>query len=67
MTVLAGLRVIDASEGVAGGCRARLLAGLGAHFIKVERPGIGDTLRHTGPSLNDLPTRLGVAHGSPAA
>lgn len=55
MTAFSGLRVIDASEGVAGGYCTRLLAGLGAEVIKVERPLTGDTLRHTGPFLHDVP------------
>lgn len=55
MTALAGLRVIDASEGVAGGYCTRLLAGLGADVIKIERPAIGDSLRRAGPFLRDVP------------
>ncbi len=55
MTALAGLRVIDTSEGVAGGYCTRLLAGLGADVIKVERPLIGDVLRRAGPFLHDVP------------
>ena len=45
---LAGVRVVDASEGVAGGYASRLLADLGARVIKVEPPG-GDALRSMGP------------------
>ena len=45
---LAGVRVVDASEGVAGGYASRLLADLGARVIKVESPG-GDALRSMGP------------------
>ena len=45
---LAGVRVIDASEGVAGGYASRLLADLGARVLKVEPPG-GDSLRSMGP------------------
>ena len=55
MTALSGLRVIDATEGVAGGYCTRLLAGLGADVIKMERPIIGDTLRRVGPFLADVP------------
>ncbi len=55
MTALSGLRVIDASQGVAGGYCTRLLSGLGADAIKLERPIIGETLRHAGPFLNDVP------------
>jgi crotonobetainyl-CoA:carnitine CoA-transferase CaiB-like acyl-CoA transferase len=50
-----GIRIIDASEGVAGGYCTRLLAGLGADVIKVERPRRGDRLRWMGPFRDDLP------------
>ena len=50
---LSGLRVIDLSEGVAGGYCTRLLAGLGADVIKIEQPGGGDSLRRLGPFPHD--------------
>jgi len=43
---LAGLRVLDISQGVAGPYCAKLLAGLGADVVKVEPPGRGDASRH---------------------
>ena len=52
---LDGLRVIDCGEGVAAGYCTRLLAGLGADVVKVERPGTGDVLRRAGPFLGDVP------------
>lgn len=55
MGALTGLRVADASEGVAGGYCTKLLASLGADVLKVERPRVGDTLRRAGPFLNDVP------------
>ncbi len=54
---LADLRVIDCSEGVAGGYCTRLLAGLGADVIKAERPHTGDVLRRAGPFAGDVPHR----------
>ena len=41
MTVpaLAGLRVVDATEGIAGGYATKLLRDLGADVTKVERAG----------------------------
>ncbi|MFE4956053.1 CaiB/BaiF CoA transferase family protein [Streptomyces sp. NPDC056653] len=44
--VLAGVRIVDLSEQVPGPYATRLLAGLGADVIKVERPDSGDRLRH---------------------
>jgi formyl-CoA transferase len=51
---LHGLRIIDTSEGVAGGYCTRFLAGLGADVIKLERPGVGDSLRRAGPFPGDV-------------
>ena len=41
---LAGLRVVDATEGIAGGYATKLLRDLGADVTKIERAG-GDPLR----------------------
>lgn len=49
---LAGVRVIDAAEGVAGPFAARLLGDLGAEVIKVEPPA-GDRSRGLHPEHND--------------
>jgi CoA:oxalate CoA-transferase len=43
--VLGGIKVVDLSEQVPGPYATRLLAGLGADVIKVERPDAGDRLR----------------------
>ncbi|HZU76415.1 MAG TPA: CoA transferase, partial [Dehalococcoidia bacterium] len=45
---LAGLRVLDISEGIAGPFCAKLLGDLGADVVKVEPPG-GDRARDLGP------------------
>lgn len=45
---LAGLRVVDLSEGLAGPFAAKLLGDLGADVIKIEPPG-GDEARRRGP------------------
>jgi CoA:oxalate CoA-transferase len=44
--VLGGIKVVDLSEQVPGPYATRLLAGLGADVVKVERPDSGDRLRH---------------------
>lgn len=46
--VLAGIRVVDASENLAGPWCAQILGDLGAEVLKVERPG-GDPARAWGP------------------
>ncbi|CAN5256657.1 CoA transferase [soil metagenome] len=46
---LAGMRVIDAGNMIAGPLAATQLADFGAEVIKVELPGIGDSMRHWTP------------------
>lgn len=53
--VLSSIRVIDLSELLPGPNATRMLAGLGAEVIKVERPG-GDRLRHR-PGMFDPQNR----------
>ncbi len=55
VSALAGLTIIDTTEGVAGGYCTKLLAGFGADVLKIERPRVGDALRRAGPFLDDLP------------
>ncbi len=59
---LAGLRVLEASEGIAGAYAAKLLADQGAEVVKLERPGDGDPLR----ALGRIPTgREAAQHRRP--
>ena len=53
---LAGVRVIELAEGVAGPFCGRMLAAFGADVVKVERPPGGDWARRTAPLLPDVPT-----------
>jgi crotonobetainyl-CoA:carnitine CoA-transferase CaiB-like acyl-CoA transferase len=50
---LAGLRVVDATEGIAGGYATKLLRDLGADVTKVERTG-GDPLRRWSAAFPDV-------------
>ena len=50
--VLSGVKVVDLSEQVPGPYATRLLAGLGADVVKVERPDSGDRLRHRPAMFN---------------
>lgn len=53
--MLAGVRVVECAERIAGPFCGRLLARLGAEVVKVERPGIGDPARREGPFRGDEP------------
>jgi crotonobetainyl-CoA:carnitine CoA-transferase CaiB-like acyl-CoA transferase len=46
---LAGVRVIEWSGSMSASFCARVLSDLGADVLKLEPPGAGDPLRHTGP------------------
>ena len=47
--MLEGVKVLDLSTFVTGGFSSAMLANLGAEVIKVEQPGYGDAIRHSGP------------------
>jgi crotonobetainyl-CoA:carnitine CoA-transferase CaiB-like acyl-CoA transferase len=51
--ILDGVRVLDLSTFVTGGFATLMLANQGAEVVKVERPGVGDDNRHSGPPFVD--------------
>jgi crotonobetainyl-CoA:carnitine CoA-transferase CaiB-like acyl-CoA transferase len=54
-SALAGVRVIELAEGIAGPYAAKLLADLGADVIKLEAPQTGDCARQAGPFPDQQP------------
>ena len=52
---LNGLRVLAATQLIAGPQCTKLLAAYGADVIKLERPGVGDNARRLGPLPGDVP------------
>lgn len=46
---ISGIKVIDLTRVIAGPLAGQILADLGAEVIKVERPIVGDDVRHLGP------------------
>jgi CoA:oxalate CoA-transferase len=53
---LSGIRVIDLSQLLFGPFATLLLSDLGAEIIKVERPGVGDSARGSGPVVRGVST-----------
>lgn len=51
--ILDGIKVIDLTTFVTGGFATTMLANQGAEVIKVERPGVGDDSRYSGPPFVD--------------
>ena len=47
--ILSDVTVLDLSTFVTGGFCSAMLANQGADVVKVEQPGYGDAIRHTGP------------------
>ncbi|MFC6766608.1 CaiB/BaiF CoA transferase family protein [Natrinema soli] len=47
--ILDGVTVLDLSTFVTGGFCSSMLANQGAEVVKIEQPGYGDAIRHSGP------------------
>ncbi|MGM0446776.1 MAG: CaiB/BaiF CoA transferase family protein [Methanobacteriota archaeon] len=47
--ILDGISVLDVSTFVTGGFCSAMLANQGAEVLKIEQPGYGDAVRHSGP------------------
>jgi crotonobetainyl-CoA:carnitine CoA-transferase CaiB-like acyl-CoA transferase len=54
-SALAGIKVLEYCQMVAGPYCAKLLADLGAEVVKIEKPGHGDEARKRPPFPNDVP------------
>ncbi|MFB6352940.1 MAG: CaiB/BaiF CoA transferase family protein [Halobacteriales archaeon] len=52
--LLDGITVLDLTTFVTGGFATLMLANQGAEVVKVERPGVGDDNRHSGPPFVDV-------------
>lgn len=52
---MAGVRVLDLSNIIAGPLAACLLGDFGADVVKVELPGVGDAMRHAPPFKDGVP------------
>jgi crotonobetainyl-CoA:carnitine CoA-transferase CaiB-like acyl-CoA transferase len=52
---LAGLKIVELSERVAGPFCTKVMADMGAEVVKIEQPGIGDVARTRGPFPGDYP------------
>ena len=50
---LDGIRVLDFTQYISGPYCTKLFATLGAEFLKIEKPGTGDPLRHQPPFANN--------------
>ena len=51
--ILQGIKVLDLTRVLAGPWATQALADMGAEVFKIERPGMGDEMRHSPPFLRD--------------
>lgn len=55
MSILEGITVVEWGEFISAPFCGKLLAGMGAEVVKVERPVLGDRARQYGPFPDDVP------------
>src|SRR5450830_1416065 len=53
INLLAGVRILDLTNSIAGPYATQILSDFGAEIIKIERPGQGDDSRGWGPPFLD--------------
>lgn len=51
--ILEGIKILDLTRVLAGPWCTQALADMGAEVYKIERPGVGDEMRHSPPFLKD--------------
>ncbi|WP_342130892.1 CaiB/BaiF CoA transferase family protein [Hydrogenophaga sp. OTU3427] len=69
--ILSGIKVLDLTRVLAGPWCTQALADMGAEVYKIERPGVGDEMRHSPPFLKnpdgqptrDTPSYISVNRG----
>ena len=63
---LAGVKVVEMGQNIAGPYASQILGSLGAEVIKIERPGTGDDARGWGPPFwkGTATTFQAINHGN---
>lgn len=54
MSALEGIQILEMGHAVAGPFASSMLADFGADVLKIEQPGVGDSLRRMGPQVDGV-------------